>query len=194
MKNLFFLLLSASLASVCRPALAQHVPPYTAADMPAAALSTGAPSAMAAVPPPAAKFTPSAGDLNLDVNYPGLGLRYFHADGKALELIGQRQDDIFTGALRYYYYPAKLAGPLFTPYLAVEGDYINFKGSYSKGTGWGGGVFAGTEYYLGRKVSVQADLGALYVSVKDKDTSLIENGLEFLVTVGVNFYFTRGGQ
>lgn len=132
---------------------------------------------------------PVKGSLDLDINYPGAALRYFVDDGKGLELVGQGQDHIFTGVLRYYYYPKKLArGPL-CPYLAAEGDFITFKGRYSKGNGWGGGLAAGTEYRLSRAFSVQADLGATYISVKDKDTSLVQGGLEFIINLGVNIYF-----
>ena len=156
-------------------------------------LLAAAPSLVRAEEAPAAgKFFPAKGALNLDLNYPGAGLRWFPAAGRALELIGQKQDEIFTGSLRYYYYPEKLAGRAIAPYLAAEGDYLDFKGKYSKGSGWGGGLFAGAEYRLGPKFSVQADLGALYVSVTDKDTSLLEDGLEFLMTFGVNFYFSTG--
>jgi hypothetical protein len=135
---------------------------------------------------------PAAGKLNLNVNYPGAALRYFVADGKGLELFGQGQDHIFTGGLRYYSYPASLSNGVFLPYVAAEAEYIKFKGSYAKGNGWGGGLYAGTEYRLSRAFSLQADLGALYVSVKDKDTSLLQSGLEFVINLGFNIYFAGG--
>jgi len=132
------------------------------------------------------------GSINLNVNYPGAALRYFVADGKGLELLGQGQDDIFVGGLRYYHYPKKLRGAVFSPYAAVECDYLSFKGDYSKGKGWGGGLYAGVEYRLGGRFSLQADTGAMYVSVKDKSTDLMESGLEFLVNFGFNVYFGGG--
>lgn len=135
---------------------------------------------------------PAAGSLNLAINYPGGALRYFTAEGKAVELFGQGQDKIFTGGLRYYYYPAGLGrGDLF-PYVAAEADFASFKGRYSKGTGIGGGLFGGVEYFLGRKISLQTDIGALYMSIQDKDTSLGESGLEFIMNFGFNYYFGGG--
>lgn len=136
---------------------------------------------------------PVKGALNLDINYPGAALRYFVADGKALEILGQFQKDISVGGLRYYSYPASLRQGGLCPYFAFEADYVDFKGAYTKGSGLGGGAFAGAEYFLGSRVSVQTDLGALYLSVKDKETSLSEGGLEFVLNVGVNIYFGKGG-
>jgi hypothetical protein len=135
---------------------------------------------------------PGAGSYNLGINYPGAALRYFVADGKALELFGQGQDRIFTGGVRYYRYLGGLARAPLSPYLAGEAEYVSFKGKYSKGGGWGGGAYAGVEYRLSRSVSLQTDLGALYISVKDKDTSLIESGMEFVLNLGFNIYFGGG--
>jgi len=134
-------------------------------------------------------YVPARGSLDLDINYPGAGLRYFVSDGKAFELVGQSGDRVFTGALRYYYYPAALArGPL-CPYVAAEGAYITFKGDYSKGNGWGGGIYGGTEYWFSRSFSMQADIGADYIHIKDKHTSLGQGGLEFILNMGFNIYF-----
>ncbi|MCM2266447.1 MAG: hypothetical protein NDI60_01585 [Elusimicrobiales bacterium] len=96
------------------------------------------------------------------------------------------------GGLRYYHYPASLRSGAFSPYAAIEADYLSFKGEYSKGKGWGGGLYAGVEYRLGRRFSLQADTGIMYVSVRDKGTSLTESGLEFLVNLGFNVYFGGG--
>ncbi len=74
----------------------------------------------------------SEGSWALGLNYPGVSLRYFPADNKGLELLGQSQDGVFTGALRYYLYPASLRSDLISPYFAFEGDYLNFKGDYSR--------------------------------------------------------------
>lgn len=178
-----FLILSAIFPLRLR---AQAVPPVLSS-------ATAAASAPAAAAAPAADpYARRAGDLNLSLNYPGAAVRYFLADGKALELLGQGQDKVFVGGLRYYLFPASLRKGALRPYLAAEADYLGFKGSYAKGTGWGGGLYGGTEYHLNRAFSVQADLGAMYISVKDKDTSLIESGLEFVINLGVNYYFGRG--
>jgi len=140
----------------------------------------------------AAPALQSKGAWALGLNYPGASVRYFPADDKGLELLGQSQDGVFTGALRYYLYPASLRSGFISPYFAFEGDYLNFKGDYSKGKGWGCGAYAGAEYGLSPRFSAQADLGAMYVSLKDNSTDLSEGGLEFLLNLGFNFYF--GGR
>lgn len=168
---------------------AQDMPPAadTAAELPAAPAVQQAP--VAAQNAPAGPARPR---WNLNLNYPGAGLRYFTAEGRAWELLGQGEDKIFTGGLRYYRYPRGSASWKFRPFLAIEADYINFNGKYSDGSGWGGGVYAGAEYFLGKDFSVQTDLGAMYVSVEDKDTDLMESGLEFLINLGFNVYFGGG--
>lgn len=146
----------------------------------------------ASVQPVQAAAHGRAGGLNLNINYPGAAVRYFVADGKALELLGQGQHNIFVGGLRYYLYPVSLRSGRLSAYFAAEADYLSFKGSYAKGKGAGAGLYVGTEYCLNRTFSLQADIGAMYVSVKDKDTALMESGLEFLLNLGFNIYF--GGE
>ena len=172
-----------------------HAPATEAPAVSSENVVSTAPSLQPATAAPAALPAaggPLKGAFNLNINYPGAALRYFVADGKALELLGQGQDKVFVGGLRYYLYPASLRQGGLCPYFAAEADYLSFKGSYAKGKGLGGGLYAGTEYHFNRTFSVQADLGAMYVSVKDKDTALIESGLEFLINLGVNIYFGRG--
>jgi len=154
------------------------------------------PAAQEIRPSIAATETNSSGPAhsawNLNVNYPGAGLRYFTAEGRAWELLGQGEDKIFTGGLRYYRYHRGAASWKLKPFLAVEADYIRFNGKYSDGSGWGGGIYGGAEYFLNRGFSVQTDLGAMYVSVKDKDTDIMESGLEFIINLGFNIYFGGG--
>ena len=157
-----------------------------------AAALAGEPAAAAPAMPAGGAQVPAAGSFNLDINYPGAAVRYFPASGRGLELFGQGQDKIFTGGFRYYYYPAGLAGGALCPYLAAEAAVIGFKGRYSRGTGAGGGLYGGVEYFPGRRVSVQTDIGAFYLSIKDKNTSLGESGLEFVINLGFNLYFGGG--
>lgn len=130
----------------------------------------------------------------MGLSYPGASARYFPADGRGLELLGQSQDKVFAGGLRYYLYPIALRSGPVSPYLAFEVDYLRFKGSYAKGAGWGCGAYAGAEYRLAPRLSMQADLGAMYVSLTDKATDLSEGGLEFLLNLGFNLYFGGRGE
>jgi len=129
------------------------------------------------------------GLLNLDINYPGAGLRYIFSDSTALELRGQYEKDIALGGARLYLFPWSFKKAGIVPYLGVEGDYGSFKGAYSKGAGYAAGGFAGLEYFLGKSLSVQTDVGASYLFLKDTDTALTQSGLEFTLNLGVNIYF-----
>lgn len=129
------------------------------------------------------------GLLNLDINYPGAGLRYFFSDSTAVELRGQYEKDVAIGGARLYLFPWLFKKEGVVPYFGVEGDYGSFKGDYAEGNGYAAGAFAGVEYFMGKSLSVQTDVGASYLSLKDKDTSLTQSGLEFILNLGVNIYF-----
>ncbi len=128
------------------------------------------------------------GLLNLNVNYPGAGLRYFFSGSTALELRGQYEKNITVIGARLYLFQQLFKKEGFIPYLGIEGDYGSFKGAYSKGGGFAGGGFAGVEYFLGRSLSVQTDVGASYLSLKDTDSALAQSGLEFIISLAVNIY------
>jgi len=127
----------------------------------------------------------------LGINYPGGSLKLFLSDSFAAELRGQYVDKIMTGGARLYYYPPILGfkNARLRPFLCVEGDYISFKGQLSKGSGTTVGGVGGVEYFLSKRLSVQTDAGPFYIMLKDSDSSLKQNGLEFVINFGVNFYF-----
>ena len=137
-----------------------------------------------------------SGAMNLDLNYPGVGVRYFFSGKMALE--GRVQDgggNLAVGPRLYLFYPGLFsARSKFSPYLCAEADYISFKGTPSKGNGYGGGAFAGVEYSLNQSFSMQIDTGGLYLALKDKSTSLSQNDLEFTLNFGVNYYFKSGNS
>ena len=125
------------------------------------------------------------------MNYPGANFKLSLSDEFAAEIRGQFIDKIFTGGARLYYYPS-IAGfnnACLRPFLALEGDYLSFKGNISKGSGGTFGAVGGVEYFLSRHLSVQTDIGPYYIMVKDSESSLEQNGLEFVLNFGVNYYF-----
>lgn len=129
------------------------------------------------------------GLINLNINYPGAGLRYFFSDSSALELRGQYEKDTTIMGARLYLFPGEFDKEGFIPYWGIEGDYGSFKGKYTKGNGYAAGAFAGLECFLGTSLSVQTDVGASYLSLKDADTALTQGGLEFILNLGINIYF-----
>ena len=147
---------------------------------------------------PALETAMHSGAMNVDLNYPGVGVRYFFSDKMALE--GRLQDDggnLAVGPRLYFYYPALFpARSRFSPYLCVESDYVAYKGSSTKGNGYAVGIFAGVEYSLSNSFSMQIDTGGLYLALKDKTDSgfAYENDLGFTINFGVNYYFKSGNS
>lgn len=132
------------------------------------------------------------GDFGVNINYPGLGARYFLSDKISLELKGQFETNITVGGLRgYYYFNPKSTYLLFA---GLEGDYVSFKGDVSKGTGLAGELFVGGEYFFTKSFSLQLDLGPALISLTDKDTSESVNGTEYVTNFGINYYFGKGGK
>ena len=131
----------------------------------------------------------SDGIFNLNINYPGVGLRDFLSDSTAIELRGQAEKDIRVIGVRLYFFPGRFDRTGVVPYWGIEGDYGSFKGIYSKGNGYAAGGFAGLECFLGESLSLQTDAGAAYLLFKDADTAFTQGGMEFILNFGINIYF-----
>jgi hypothetical protein len=73
-------------------------------------------------------------------------------------------------------------------YLGSGINYTKFEGTSSKGIGYAVEGFFGVEYFLNERVSVCADFGPAYISLKDKDIALKESGIEWVINIGAIFY------
>ena len=128
------------------------------------------------------------GRMSAGLNYPGIGVRYFFIDSYAGELRCQFEKDILVMGMRACRYFRRISEVL--PYAGLEADFVNFKGSHSKGTGLAVAVLAGGEYFVWEeKTSVQLDCGTAYLALADNDYDLNVSGIEFVVNFGVNYYF-----
>ncbi len=145
------------------------------------------------------------GRINLDINFPGAGFRYFLSDKTAVEARGQFEtvsakvpgvDNNNKGTAvrvyeaRIYRYTASSRSAL-QPYFCLEGDYINFNSTYSDGKGYATGIFGGIEYFLGRGFSVQTDIGATYIEIKDTNTAFTDSGIDYIMNFGINIYLNK---
>lgn len=139
---------------------------------------------------PAAAAVPFEKAWGLSLNYPGIGLRYNSSERVALEARGQFDSGITAGGLRVYYYLVREHA--FYPYLGIEGDFISFTGPASSGTGSARGAFIGGEYRINPTLTLQADFGPSIIALKDKDSSVAVEGVEFIVNIGVTWYFIGG--
>lgn len=140
--------------------------------------------------------------VNIDINYPGFGARYFFSNNNAVELRGQyvsrdladyeiglrdERSALVMGA-RLYRYMASSSRTL-RPYLCLEMDYIRFFSAFSEGDGYSGGAFGGIEYFIGRGFSIQTDVGASYIYLRDKNSKITDGGVEYIMNFGINVYF-----
>lgn len=125
----------------------------------------------------------------LGLNYPGASLRLHLNERYALEGRFQAESGVWAGGFRGYRYFSP-AGRVH-PFAGLEGDYVGFKEGDAKGSGLAGIAFAGGEYFFAPRLSAQLDVGAGWLGLKDDATSLTDGGLEFVVNVGVNWYFGK---
>jgi hypothetical protein len=74
-------------------------------------------------------------------------------------------------------------------FYGVEADYLTFTDLKSSGAGFSAGFFAGGEYALARRLRLVMDFGPMLISLRDKEYSQSEAGLEFVVNLGLYWRF-----
>ncbi|MEW5768016.1 MAG: hypothetical protein AB1797_10415 [bacterium] len=131
-----------------------------------------------------------SGRLGIGLNYPGVSLKCGVGPKVAIEAKGQLEEDITIYGSRLYYNFNR--GKAMNLFLGGEADYVTFEGEDSKGSGFAVEAFIGGEYFLMKNLSLTTDIGPAYVSLKDDDTEETEEGVEYVVNVGVNLYFGGG--
>lgn len=124
------------------------------------------------------------------INYPGLSVKYGINAESVIEIKTQFGEDIFVIGPRYY----RNFNSKDRAVIAVGGevDYVTFKGEFSEGSGWVIGAFVGGEYFANHNYGISLDIGPAYISIKDKDTSLDESGIDFILNLGLTYYFEGG--
>ncbi len=140
-----------------------------------------------ALPSPVAAGEDSLPRWGVGLNYPGAGIKYLFNDCLSLELRGQFADHITIGGLRgnYYFNPDSNT----VLFMGVESDYVNFKGEESQGYGFAEELYLGIEFFLLSRFSLQVDFGPAFIILKDKESSLRVDGIEYVVNFGLNWYF-----
>ena len=123
------------------------------------------------------------GRVGININYPGIGLRWFMSDRWLLELRGQSADNIGVGGLRLCRYMGAPQNKL-RIFWGLETDYIRFKGTESspgakdasQGNGFAGELLLGGELFVMKKVSLQVDFGPAYVYLADSKNPILVDG------------------
>lgn len=119
--------------------------------------------------------------------YPGAAIKYRTGGKTAWELKGEFGADVFAGGPRYYHYFN--TGSALSLFCGAEADYIRFKGKISKGTGFAGGVFAGGEMTLNKRIGLSMDFGPMYVTLEDDKYLAAVSGVGYIVNMAVYWYF-----
>ena len=80
------------------------------------------------------------------------------------------------------------------PFAGLEADLISFKGDESDGIGTALGIFAGLEYFFLEPFSLQLDLGPAIITLNDEDSSESVSGVEYVINIGLNYYFRASNR
>ena len=124
------------------------------------------------------------GRIGIGLNAPGFGLRALIGGRWMVEAKGQYEKEAQSAGGRLYRYVFP-AGRLY-PYLGVEGSYVLFKDEGVDADGMVGEAYAGIEYFIWRKLSLQCDIGPAYVGLDGGGVSV--SGIRFVVNFGLTLY------
>lgn len=117
--------------------------------------------------------------------YPGGSIKYSNSN-YAWEFKAQSGSGVLALGPRYYRYLNTSGLRLF---WGLEVDFISFKGKASKGSGWAAGGFVGGELPITDQLGLAMDFGPMLINLTEKDYSQSENGLEYVVGLGVYWHF-----
>lgn len=128
--------------------------------------------------------------FSVGLNYPGLSFKYI-----SKELIGAEAKvqisnvvKVFGGRIYKYFNISKKFDFL---YIGGEFGYILFtlKDTEIEGEGFCGSLFLGYEKVLFRHLGLSLDIGPVYTSIQDKEYKQKDQGFDFVLNIGLNFYF-----
>jgi len=128
------------------------------------------------------------GKYGVGLNWPGLGLRALVGARWMVEARGQyeKEAQAYGGRLYRYVFPS---GRIY-PYFGAGGAWVCYQGNDLNANGYAGEAFVGLEYFIWKKLSLQADCGAAYVGLGQGGVSV--SGVRFIVNLGLTYYF--GGK
>lgn len=121
-------------------------------------------------------------------NSPGVFIKHSLSDRLALDVHAQFQTGASSLGLRQYLY-VNPRSETFNFLIGLEEDVIAFDLDGIDGTGSAFELFVGGEYFIGRRLSFQMDIGPAYLHLKHKETETTEDGLEGVVNFSVNWYW-----
>jgi len=125
------------------------------------------------------------GTWALGLIYPGVALKY-NGQNHAWELRTQAGSGVLAAGPRYYRYITSSGVRMF---WGLEADFISFKDTESKGTGFAGGGFVGGEIPLGGKLGLAMDFGPMYINLAETKYSQSAANLEYVLNMAIYWHF-----
>ena len=132
----------------------------------------------------------NAGEFGITGGYPYLGLKYNFSDKISGEARYATGSGVNVYAGRFYWNFIRYDKlSLFT---GPEFGYVNFNTYDMKGTGYETGVMLGMEYFITPGFSFMMDFTPVVIGLKSDDYKV--SGVEFVLNLGLNFYFGGDGS
>jgi len=119
------------------------------------------------------------------VSYSGLGVKYRMDEKNVVEIKTQFGKDSFViGPMYYHSFNSEDRVIL----LAAGGvDYIAFDGDSSKNSGWVIRTSVGSKSFVQPNLNISPDIGMAFIYLKDKNTSLDESRIDFVLNLGFTY-------
>jgi len=132
----------------------------------------------------------NAGELGITAGYPYLGGKYNFSDKISAEARYATGSGINVYVGRFYWNFSRYDKlSLFT---GPEFGYVNFNTYDMKGTGYETGVMLGMEYFITPGFSFMMDFVPVVIGLKSDNYKV--SGVEFVLNLGLNFYFGNTGS
>jgi len=127
--------------------------------------------------------------IGIGSGYPYFSLKYGLSPRWSFELRGAFGSGISVYGARLYHNlnPEKRT----VIYFGGEVDYVGFDVDEVAGNGFIGLVFVGGEHFITKKLTLNLDIGPVYTNLMDTDSDISVSGMDWVVNIGVNFYFKR---
>lgn len=120
------------------------------------------------------------------IRWPGLSVG-FHEPPYTVEFkhLNDSPSDITVTGVRLYHHFLPLQRTNY--YWGLDLSRINFEGAVSEGDGTSTGLFFGVYREIAPNLSWSLDMGPYYIYLRDDETRISANGLEYTVTTGLIF-------
>jgi len=125
--------------------------------------------------------------IGIGLGNPYISIKYGLSSKFSIEGRGAFGSGIFVGGARLYYnFNPEYRAVIF---VGGEGDYVSFNVDDMEGFGFVAYGFLGGEYFITKRLTFNLDIGQAYIFLKENESALDEEGLEWVFNLGINYYF-----